>query len=212
MGVRVSRPTFQYEQALWRAGYSVVVGIDEVGRGPLAGPVVVAAVALPPFFTAPWLDDVRDSKELSPGQRERLAPFIYDAALGVGLGARDACQIDNAGLVPAIRAATYDALAAMNNGAPEFLLLDAFPLPSSEIDQTALIRGDSLSISIACASIVAKVTHDAIMVEMEERYPGYGFSQHKGYGTAQHLAALDRLGASSIHRASFAPVRARLSS
>lgn len=194
--------------ALWRAGYRAVAGVDEVGRGPLAGPVVVAAVVLPPFFEADWLGQVRDSKALRPAQRDQLARLIRRDALAVGVGYRSARCIDTIGLAPATRAAAGDAL-AMLAVRPDFLLLDAFLLREQECDQAALIDGDARCTLIACASIVAKVARDRMLVALDRRFPGYGLATHKGYGTAAHLAALDALGPSPIHRRSFAPVRAR---
>jgi ribonuclease HII len=197
------------ELALWRAGYGMVAGVDEVGRGPLAGPVVVAAVILPPFFDAPWLPDVRDSKALTAAQRERLAGLIRRDALAAGVGLRPAACIDRVGLAHATRLAAADAIDLLGVR-PDFLLLDAFLHRPLEVDQTALIDGDALCASIACASIVAKVARDRILERLERRYPGYGFAAHKGYGTPRHLAALDALGPCAIHRRSFAPVRDRL--
>jgi ribonuclease HII len=201
-------PNLDHELALWRAGYRHLAGIDEVGRGPLAGPVVAAAVVLPPFCAAPWLDAVRDSKQLSPRARARLDQCIRRDALAVAVGGRPAVEIDRAGLVPATRGAIADALAQLAV-APEFLLLDAFPLPGSALDQVALIDGDARSVAIACASIVAKVARDRWLCELDRHFPAYGFAEHKGYGTARHLAALDTYGPCPIHRRSFAPVRAR---
>jgi len=204
-------PTCDTELALWRAGYRAVAGIDEVGRGPLAGPVVVAAVILPPFFTAGWLSGVRDSKLLLPAQRERLACLIRSAALAVGVGLRSARAIDEQGLAPATRAAMRDALALLA-APPDFLLLDAFLLRERECDQIALIHGDARCLSIACASIVAKVARDRMLAGLDRRFPGYGLAAHKGYGTAAHHAALDALGPCPIHRRSFSPVQACLTS
>lgn len=203
--IRVT-PDLRYERALWRVGHRMVAGVDEVGRGPLAGPVVVAAVVLPPFYAAPWLQTVRDSKRLTAGQRERLACQIKLSAVAVGVGSCDAREIDRIGIAPATRAAGRDAIARLPTP-PDFLLLDAFPLRAVETDQTALIHGDSLSASIACASIVAKVTRDALMADLDRRFPGYGFLRNRGYGTAEHLAALRRLGPTPEHRRSFAPLR-----
>lgn len=209
MGRASPGPTCAVEQALWRAGYRTVAGIDEVGRGPLAGPVVVGAVILPPFFQADWLSHVRDSKELTANRREQLAECIRRDALASAIGVRSARSIDEIGLAPATRAATLDALALLYP-CPDYLLLDAFPLRESDLDQTALIDGDARSTLIACASIVAKVARDRMLTALDHRYPGYGFAAHKGYGTKAHLCALDTLGPSPVHRRSFAPVRDRL--
>jgi ribonuclease HII len=204
-------PTREAELSLWRAGYRAVAGIDEAGRGPLAGPVVVAAVILPPFFTADWLAGVRDSKLLSHPHRERLACLIHREARAVGVGLRPAGAIDEQGLAPATRAAMQDAL-TMLAVPPDFLLLDAFLLRERDCDQMALIHGDARCLSIACASIVAKVARDRILTGLDRRFPGYGLAAHKGYGTAAHQTALDALGPSPIHRRSFSPVQARLDS
>jgi ribonuclease HII len=198
-------PDLAHEAALWRAGWSRVTGIDEVGRGPLAGPVVAAAVMLPAFFSAPWTADVRDSKLLSARSRERLAECILRDARAVGVGAASAADIDRDGLAPATRAAMTAAL-ALSGVRPDHLLIDAMLLPAQPFDQTGLIDGDARSISIACAAIVAKVARDDVMRRLDGEYPGYGFARHKGYGTAEHLAALARLGPSPVHRRSFAPV------
>jgi ribonuclease HII len=202
------RPDTRHELALWRAGISRVAGIDEVGRGPLAGPVVAAAVVLPPFFEAPWLGRVRDSKLLPPDVREELACLIRRDALAVGLGAATAAAIDRDGIVAATRAAMAAALDELGL-TPGHLLIDALLLPERAGDQTGLIDGDARCVSVACASIVAKVARDALMRRMDGEYPGYGFAQHKGYGTRAHLEALDRLGPCPEHRRSFAPVRER---
>jgi ribonuclease HII len=198
------------ELALWRAGYRRIAGVDEVGRGPLAGPVVAAAVILPPFFEAEWLPRVRDSKTLTERQRERLSEAIRRDALACGVGLRPARAIDEIGLAAAQREAVGDALALLALP-PEFLLLDAFVHRPAPLDQIALIDGDAQCASIACASIVAKVARDRMMCALAHRFPGYGLAEHKGYSTSAHLAALARLGPSPIHRRSFAPVRELLS-
>ena len=210
--MRRDRPGTRYadcsqELALWRAGYARIAGVDEVGRGPLAGPVVVAAVVLPPFFQADWLPLVRDSKALTAPRRERLADTIRRDALAYGVGLRSARRIDEIGLTAATREATTDALSWLCL-TPDFLLLDAFLHRPTELDQIALIDGDARCASIACASIVAKVARDRMMCAQDRRFPGYGFAEHKGYGTAAHRRALIALGPSPIHRRSFAPVRA----
>jgi ribonuclease HII len=203
------RPTFDYERPLWEQGLRLVAGVDEVGRGPLAGPVVAAAVILPPRARFPWLADVRDSKLLSAAKREELAERIRAEALAVGLGAVVPDRIDALGIAPASRLAMAEALAGLTPPA-EYALVDAFTLPEVDLPQSGIVDGDALSFSIAAASIVAKVHRDHIMLMYDALYPEYGFCHHKGYSTAEHLDALARHGPCPIHRRSFAPVRERL--
>jgi ribonuclease HII len=200
------RPTLSEELHRWRAGLRRVAGVDEVGRGPLAGPVVVAAVVLDPSEVGSWWGEVRDSKLLSARRREALAERIRaEADVGIGLVGHDA--IDARGIVPATQEAARLALAALRE-APEHVLVDGRPLAGLGVAQTAIVDGDALCVSIGAASIVAKVERDRIMREYDFVYPGYGFARHKGYATPEHLAALARRGACPIHRRSFAPVRA----
>lgn len=190
----------------WRAlGFRLIAGIDEVGRGPLAGPVVAAAVILPPC-DPDWLDELRDSKQLAARQRERLAGLIRREALAYGVGAAGVQRIDAIGIAPAAREAMRRALARLAV-TPEALLLDAFYLDGVPQPQEAIVRGDGRCSAIAAASIVAKVARDAMMDALDRRFPGYGFARNRGYGTAEHLAALERLGPSPVHRRSFAPLR-----
>lgn len=198
-------PTRERELALRAAGARIVAGIDEVGRGPLAGPVVVAAVVLPEE-DPPWLTALRDSKQLSPAAREALARCILSDA-AAGIAAATIREIDTLGIVPAVRLAARRALALLPR-TPDALLLDAFPLPDWDGLQDAPIGGDALCSAVAAASIVAKVARDRIMAGLAHRFPGYGFERNRGYGTAEHYAALERLGPSPVHRRSFAPVRA----
>ena len=200
------RPTLEWERGRWLDGDLLVAGLDEVGRGPLAGPVVAAAVVLPVEARWQWLAEVRDSKLLSPSRRLRLASAIEDHALAVAIGTVSAALIDRFGIVAATRRAMGAALAQLSVQ-PQHLLIDALLLPEQSIPQTALIHGDNRSISIACASIVAKVARDRMLIQFDTFYPGYGLADHKGYGTPAHLEALRRLGPSVIHRRSFAPVR-----
>jgi ribonuclease HII len=197
------------EEALWRAGYRAIAGVDEAGRGPWAGPVVAAAVILPPdaVALAPLLGRVDDSKRLTPGQREQRFDMIYRYALAVGLGRSEPDEIDAIGIAAANRQAMMRALAALTLQ-PDFVLLDFFTLPELALPQRGVPHGDALSLSIAAASIIAKVTRDHWMVAQEASFPGYGFAKHKGYGTAEHAAALARLGPCALHRRSFAPVAA----
>jgi len=204
------KPTFAEEAALWRQGFCLVVGVDEVGRGPLAGPVVAGAVVLPPRCRFRWLDYVRDSKELSARTREELSVCIWRDALAVGIGLVPHAVIDASGIVAATRQAMLEAIAALDC-APEYVLVDFLPLPELSLPHKPIVDGDALSLSIACASIVAKVFRDALMLEEDGRYRGYGFGHNKGYATREHLAALFRLGPCYIHRRSYAPVREALS-
>ncbi len=202
-------PTFQREAALWRAGFRLVAGVDEVGRGPLAGPVVAAAVVLPPRSRFPWLAEVNDSKLLTAAKRERLAGYIREKALAVGFGFQSPDRIDDLGIAVASRLAMAQALAALDP-APDYALIDAFTIAGLDLPHEGIIHGDALCLSIAAASIVAKVERDRLMLTYDEVYPQYGFSRHKGYPTPQHLRALSQVGPSPIHRRSFAPVRACL--
>lgn len=199
-------PDFAEEEKLWGHGYRFVAGIDEVGRGPLAGPVMAAAVILPTPFSPPWLPLVRDSKELTPKRREALFHLIQEQAVAVGVGAASVEVIDSQGIVAATRQAMVEAISQLSP-VPAFLLIDSVTLPTLPLPQKSLKRGDSQCLSIACASIVAKVTRDRLMAEMDRLYPGYGFARHKGYGTTEHLLALRRQGVCPLHRRSFGPVR-----
>ena len=198
-------PTFDEEARLQARGFRVVAGVDEVGRGALAGPVMAAAVVLTLGTDFPWLKLVRDSKQLSPRQRERVFSLVRCAGIPFGLGSVPHATIDEVGIVQATRLAMAQAVEALPSR-PDFLLIDALSLPEVDLPQKGIIRGDQLSLSIACASIVAKVSRDRRMTELDGVYPGYGLARHKGYGTRQHLQCLGRLGPCAIHRRSFAPV------
>ncbi|UCB44233.1 MAG: ribonuclease HII [Dehalococcoidales bacterium] len=187
-------------------GYCRVAGVDEVGRGPLAGPVVAAAVILPSDFDATWLGLVRDSKQLTGLTREFLYRHILEAALSVSVGMCDSRTIDRRGIVAATRLAMKSAVDQLQPPA-ESLLIDYMTLPDIRLPQKPITHGDGLCLSIACASIVAKVTRDHLMVEVDDAYPGYGFRKHKGYGTPEHFTCLRRLGPCPVHRRSFRPVR-----
>jgi len=200
------RPTFIEEKRLGEQGYRLIAGIDEVGRGPLAGPVVAAAVILPLDLVAPWLPLVRDSKELTPKRRASLFPLIEAAAVAIGVGFTGPEVIDNQGIVRATKIAMRSAVEQLAQ-APDFLLIDFVALPEIALSQRSITKGDSHCLSIACASIIAKVTRDGIMVALDEEYPGYGFARNKGYATREHLLSLRQLGACPIHRKRFAPVR-----
>jgi ribonuclease HII len=199
-------PTYGEEASLLAQGYSLVAGLDEAGRGPLAGPVVAGVAILPPNPKGRWAGLVRDSKQLTPDQRERALLHLQDAALALQVGISSPHEIDKLGIAAATRLAMCRALESIPLS-PDFLLLDAFPLPEMNTPQKAVINGDDLCLSIAAASIVAKVTRDRLMCEEDSVYPGYGFARHKGYGTEEHINNLRRLGPCPIHRYSFAPVR-----
>ncbi|GAC1398886.1 MAG: ribonuclease HII [Ktedonobacteraceae bacterium] len=196
--------------ALYEQGYSCIAGLDEAGRGCLAGPVVAAAVILPLEPDTPArLAGVNDSKQLTVLTRERLYDVIYQYALAVGIGFGSVELIDERNILQATKQAMRNALAQLPL-APQALLLDALLLKDIPLPQRSLIKGDSRSLSIAAASIIAKVTRDRFMLQLHEQYPAYGFAQHKGYGTEMHLAALRAHGVTPHHRKSFAPVRERV--
>ncbi|MYB50012.1 MAG: ribonuclease HII [Dehalococcoidia bacterium] len=202
----MSHAPYDEEEALLNRGFSYVAGIDEVGRGPLAGPVVAGVVILPPRPQGAWLDGIRDSKAITAAQRERSYDAITENAWASATGEASALEIDEIGIVPATALAmrrALDSLALM----PQFLLIDAFPLPDVDIPQKAIVKGDALCLSIAAASIIAKVTRDRIMAEIGREYPEYGFAGHKGYGSAEHISKIETLGPCPIHRYSFAPIR-----
>jgi len=207
----MQRPTLEHERELWTAGYRSIAGLDEVGRGAWAGPVVAAAVILPVDRAdlQAVLGAVNDSKVLTPRRREALLPLICSTALAIGIGHAPPEFIDACGIVPATRAAMWMAVRNLSIR-PDFLLIDALRLPEASVPQRGLIHGDARVLSIAAASIVAKVHRDHWMVGLDAEIPGYGFSSHKGYGTWRHRAALERLGPCPLHRRSFAPVRRML--
>ncbi len=189
-------------------GYRRIAGLDEAGRGAWAGPVVAAAVILPPDepHLRRHLAGVRDSKQLTAAQREGLLQVIGECAVALGVGAVSPAEIDALGIVPATRQAMKSALQVILPPA-DYLLIDHLLLPDLPIPQHSLPKGDVWVLSIAAASIVAKVSRDRLMVELEEQFPGYGFARHKGYGTTRHQMALARLGPCAMHRLSFAPLK-----
>ena len=189
-------------QAL-RRGYARIAGVDEAGRGPLAGPVVAAAVILP---TGVLLPGVNDSKQLSEEKREELFDVIHREAISVGVGIGDHALVDSINILQATLRAMSDAVRSLSV-TPDFILIDGISSIPMNIPQRTVKKGDSLSLSIAAASIIAKVTRDRMMVEFDARYPGYGFASHKGYGAASHLAAIAELGPCPIHRKSFSGVK-----
>jgi len=191
------------ERGLWRTGLTKIAGVDEVGVGPLAGPVLAAAVVLPEGLS---LRGVDDSKKLTAALRMELAVKIHAHALGVGIGIVEVEDIDRLNIYRAAIEAMRRAVLALPI-LPEHIVVDARHIPGLTIPQTPLVDGDARSYSIAAASIVAKVARDRMMCELDQLYPEYGFRDHKGYGTPQHLAAIARYGPSPIHRRSFTPVR-----
>jgi len=214
--VKQPRPTpgtdrFRFERELWRQGVTLVAGVDEAGRGPLAGPVVAAAVILPAAWgeggLPPELAGLNDSKQLPEAKREAF--FLALTTLpGVHFGIADctAGVIDRINILQATHRAMNAALALLSPP-PAHVLMDGPRVPTLHFPQTPIVKGDALSYSIAAASVLAKVTRDRRMVEYDRRWPEYGFASHKGYGTAAHLAALRQHGASPIHRWSFAPLK-----
>ncbi|GIV62926.1 MAG: ribonuclease HII [Bellilinea sp.] len=202
-----THPTLTLERQLWQSGCALVGGLDEAGRGAWAGPVFAAIVILPAGCEGEHLlPGVRDSKQMTPSQREYWAGQIRQTAAHWGIGEASPQEIDDLGIVTATRLAMQRAVQA-SGISPAHLLIDALRLPMLDIPQTALIRGDQQCLSIAAASVLAKTARDAWMRAQEDSFPGYGFAAHKGYGTAQHRAALERLGACPLHRHSFAPVK-----
>jgi ribonuclease HII len=199
-------PNLDHENELKAEGYELIAGIDEVGRGALAGPVVASAVILPHPANLPWFGLVRDSKELNSRKRESLFDQINDEAIAVGIGIVPSEVIDSVNILKATRLAMIQAVEKLPVQ-PSFLLVDRLGLSQCPVPQRGITRGDKLCLSIACASIIAKVTRDRMMEEFEQTYPGYGFAKHKGYGTGVHLSCLRKLGPSPIHRLYFAPVR-----
>jgi ribonuclease HII len=202
-------PSLRLEKTFFAQGQRLIAGIDEAGRGAWAGPVVAAAVILPlenPKLSL-LLRGVNDSKQLSANQRERLFEVIRSVAITLGIGGAGPAEVDGDGLLPATRHAMQRAV-AMLSPQPEALLIDAVNLNSLiSIPQKYLNFGDSISLSIAAASIIAKVSRDRAMQALDVRYPGYGFAQHKGYGTAAHQLALQQNGVSEIHRKSYRPIQ-----
>ena len=203
-------PTLEEEMALLSQGYSFIAGLDEVGRGCLAGPVVAAAVILPlNDDTLTVFEGVRDSKQLRAQARERLFDVIMQHALAVGVGSGSVELIDSINILQATKHAMRSALTQLPLS-PHALLLDAMLLHDIPLPQRSIIKGDARCLSIAAASIIAKVTRDRLLCQLHEQYPAYGFHQHKGYGTPAHIEALHTHGVSPIHRTSFSPVREML--
>jgi ribonuclease HII len=211
MGRREPLDRFVLERDLLARGWRIIAGVDEAGRGPLAGPVVAAAVVFPAATIAEGLlgelAGLNDSKQLTPQLREQLfAALTSRPEVCLAVAHVEAAAIDRLNILQATHRAMNAALAQLSPP-PEHVLVDGLSVPSLRFAQTAVVRGDSLSYSIAAASIVAKVTRDRLMVAYDRLYPGYGFARHKGYGTPEHLAALAKHGPCPLHRRSFAPLK-----
>ena len=204
---------FEFERALWQKNLTRVAGVDEAGRGPLAGPVVAAAAILP----AKWaecglpteLDGLNDSKQLTEIQREKFFAFIIACGeIEFAIAEADAAMIDEINILQATHRAMNDALANLNPQ-PQHALVDGRPVKTMRVPQTAIVKGDARSYSIAAASVLAKVTRDQLMLEFDRQFPEYGFAGHKGYGTARHLAVIAAHGPCPIHRRTFAPLKVK---
>ena len=191
-----------YEKELYAQGIDLIAGVDEVGRGPLAGPVVAAAVILPKACKIPGLND---SKKIPKSKHKEIYEAVLQNAISIGIGVKDNQVIDQVNIYEATKLAMMEAIGQLEPQ-PQHLLIDAMKL-DLPISQTSIIKGDANSLSIAAASIVAKVTRDQMMEEFDKEYPGYDFAQNAGYGTAKHLAGLEQLGVTPIHRRSFEPVK-----
>ena len=191
-----------YEKECYARGMELIAGVDEVGRGPLAGPVVAAAVILPKACKIPGLND---SKKIPKSKHKEIYEVVLQNAIAIGIGVKDNQVIDQVNIYEATKLAMMEAIGQLEPQ-PQHLLIDAMRL-DLPISQTSIIKGDANSLSIAAASIVAKVTRDQMMEEFDRKYPGYDFAQNAGYGTAKHLAGLDQLGVTPIHRRSFEPIK-----
>ena len=191
-----------YEKELYAQGIDLIAGVDEVGRGPLAGPVVAAAVILPKACKIPGLND---SKKIPKSKHKEIYEAVLQNAIAIGIGVKDNHVIDQVNIYEATKLAMMEAIGQLEPQ-PQHLLIDAMKL-DLPISQTSIIKGDANSLSIAAASIVAKVTRDQMMEDFDREYPGYDFAQNAGYGTAKHLAGLDQLGVTPIHRRSFEPIK-----
>ena len=203
--------SFEFELPLWQQGILRVAGVDEAGRGPLAGPVVAAAAILPPRWAEtglpPELAGLNDSKQLTEAQREKFFAFLTACGeIEFGIAEICAAVIDEINILQATHRAMNDALAQLQP-LPPHALVDGRPVKTLRVPQTAIVKGDARSYSIAAASVLAKVTRDRLMLEYHAQFPEYGFAEHKGYGTAKHLAAIAQHGACPIHRKTFAPLK-----
>lgn len=193
---------YKYEKELYDKGINYIAGVDEVGRGPLIGPVVTACVILPKDFK---LEGLTDSKKLSEKKREEYYTYIMDNAISVAIGIKNEKVIDEVNIYEATKLAMYEAI-EKSKVKPEHVLIDAMKLEKLEIPSTSIIKGDAKSITIAAASVIAKVTRDRMMIELDKEYPMYGFKKHKGYPTKQHIEAIEKYGILDYHRKTFKPV------
>ncbi len=193
---------YQYEKELWKNGINLIAGMDEVGRGPLIGPVVTACVILPKDFV---LEGLTDSKKLSEKKREEFYDYIMEHAISVGIGMMDEKVIDEVNIYEATKLAMYQAV-EKSKVKPEHVLIDAMKLDKLEMPSTSIIKGDAKSISIAAASVIAKVTRDRMMIELDKKYPMYGFKSHKGYPTKKHIEAIKEYGLIDGYRKTFKPI------
>jgi ribonuclease HII len=198
-------PTFERERELFALGYAPIAGADEAGRGPLAGPVVAGAAILPFDFSSPHFSQLNDSKQLTEATRAILYEELT-ANIEWGVGVVDAAKIDEINIRQASWLAMKTAVAALKTP-PDFVLIDGLPYDAGPWPYEALVKGDARSLSIAAASVIAKVTRDRLMLEYDKKFPNYGFARHKGYPSPQHLQALQKYGACPIHRQTFGPVR-----
>ncbi len=196
-------PTLARESALWAKGCRYVAGLDEVGRGPLAGPVVAAAVVLPQ--NAKIIAGLRDSKQMTAHQRDRVAAVIRDTAAAWAVGAASPREIDRLNILGATALAMRRALSLLSQ-APDHVLVDGNPFPELRCEHEAIVKGDATCLSIAAASVLAKQARDRLMILLASRFPAFGWEQNMGYGTAEHLAAIEANGLTPHHRRSFGPV------
>jgi len=204
---------FEFERVLWQQNLTRIAGVDEAGRGPLAGPVVAAAAILPVKWAEAVLPrelvGLNDSKQLTESQREKFFAFITTCGeIEFAIAEADAAVIDEINILQATHRAMNAALAKLNPP-PQHALVDGRPVKAMRVPQTAIVKGDARSYSIAAASVLAKVTRDRLMLEFDRQWPAYGFAGHKGYGTARHLAAIAARGPCPIHRKSFAPLKSK---
>jgi ribonuclease HII len=199
------KPSFKEEKLLRAQGYLTIAGVDEAGRGALMGPVVAAAVILPDNIRARWKERVRDSKQLRPRERETLYEYIKEKAIAIGTGAASNEEIDTVGIARATRLAMLAAIRQLKPE-PQYILIDYYSLPETPLPNRGITYGDGLCFTIACASIIAKVTRDRLVTAMAEEYPDYGFDGHKGYGTRRHIECLWLKGPCPLHRRTFRPV------